>query len=125
MAKLTIVFGALLILVGIGGFILTGSAHPTALIPAVIGVILVVAGALANTEDAKRRMLWMHIAVTVGLLGALATIKSAWDVTRLARGAAYAHPIAVEEKALTCLLCALFVAFCVRSFIAARRTRLA
>ena len=125
MAKLTIIFGALLILVGIGGFVLTGSAHPTALIPAVIGVILAVAGALASTEDVKRRMLWMHIAVTVGLLGELATIKSAWDVMRLARGAVYPHPIAVEEKALTCLLCALFVAFCVRSFIAARRTRLA
>ena len=125
MAKLTIAFGVLLILVGIGGFVLTGSTHPTALIPSVIGAILAVAGLLANTEDAKRRMLWMHIAVTVGLLGALATIKSAWDVMRLARGVAYPHPVAVEEKALTCLLCALFVAFCVRSFIAARRTRLA
>lgn len=125
MAKLTIAFGVLLILVGIGGFVLTGSAHPTALIPSAIGAILAVAGVLANTQEAKRRMLWMHVAVTVGLLGALATLKSAWDVTRLARGAAYAHPIAVEEKALTCLICALFVAFCVRSFIAARRTRLA
>lgn len=125
MAKLTMAFGVLLVLIGVGGFVLTGSAHPTALIPSAIGAILLLSGVLANTEDAKCRMLWMHIAVTVGLLGALATIKSAWDVTQLARGVAYPHPIAVEEKALTCLLCAIFVAFCVRSFIAARRSRLA
>lgn len=125
MAKLTMAFGGLLILIGIGGFVLTGSTYPTALIPAVIGAILFVSGMLAQTEDTKRRMLWMHIAVTVGLLGVLGTIKSAWDVTQLARGVAYPHPIAVEEKALTCLVCAIFVAFCVRSFIAARRSRLA
>ena len=125
MAKITIAFGVLLVLIGIGGFVLTGSAHPTALIPSVIGLILVVSGVLAQTEDTKRRMLWMHIAVTVGLLGFLGTIKSAWDVMRLAQGVAYEHPIAVEEKALTCLFCAIFVAFCVRSFIEARRSRLA
>lgn len=125
MAKITIAFGVLLILVGAGGFVLTGSTHPTALIPSAIGTILIFSGFMAQTEDAKRRMLWMHIAVTVGLLGALGTIKSAWDVMRLARGVAYPHPIAVEEKALTCLFCAIFVAFCVRSFITARRSRLA
>lgn len=125
MAKIAMAFGVVLILVGFGGFVATGSAHPTALIPALIGLILIVCGLLARTEDVKRRMLWMHIAVTVGLLGALMTIRSAWDVTRLARGAVYAHPLAVEEKALTCLFCAIFVAFCVRSFIAARRSRLA
>ena len=125
MGKITIAFGVLLILIGAGGFVLTGSNHPTALIPSVIGLILAITGFLAQTEDTRRRMLWMHIAVTVGLLGALGTIKSAWDVTRLARGVAYPHPIAVEEKALTCLLCAIFVAFCVRSFIVARQSRIA
>lgn len=125
MAKITIAFGVLLILVGLGGFVLTGSSHPTALIPSGVGVILCLAGFLAQTEDAKRRMLWMHIAVTVGLLGALMTIRSAWDVMRLAHGVIYPHPIAVEEKALTCLLCAIFVAFCVRSFITTRGSRLA
>jgi uncharacterized membrane protein HdeD (DUF308 family) len=125
MAKLTMAFGGLLILIGIGGFVLTGSTYPTALIPSVIGAIILVSGILAQTEDAKRRMLWMHIAVAVGLLGALATIKSTWDVTQLARGVVYPHPIAVEEKGLTFLVCAIFVAFCVRSFIAVRRSRLA
>ena len=123
MAKLTIAFGVLLVVVGVAGFVLTGSVHPTALIPTWLGVVLAVCGGLALTEDAKRRALWMHVAVTVGLLGFLGTIKSAVDVFRLAHGAYFEHPIAVEEKAATCLLCMIFVAFCVRSFVEARRTR--
>lgn len=123
MARLTIVFGVLLILVGVAGFILTGSNHPTALIPSLIGLLLAIAGTLARTEDLKRRMVWMHAAVTIGLLGFLGTLKSAYDVTRLANGVEYPHPIAIEEKAATCLLCLIYVAFCVRSFIEARRDR--
>ncbi len=124
MAKLTIVFGVLLMVVGVAGFVMTGSNHPTALIPSLIGLILAVAGSLANTTDEKKRGLWMHIAVTVGLLGFLGTIKSAFDVMQLAKGVEFPHPIAIEEKAATCLLCLIFVAFCIRSFIEARRARL-
>ena len=123
MAKLTLMFGVLLVAVGIAGYVMTGSSHPTALIPCWIGVVLGVCGLLANTEDAKRRALWMHVAVTVGLLGFLGTIKGAIDTMRLAHGTAFEHPIAVEEKGVTCLLCLIFVAFCVRSFIEARRAR--
>ena len=123
MAKLTMVFGVLLIGVGIAGFVGTGSAHPTALIPSLIGLIVLVCGVIANTDDVKRRALWMHVAVTVGLLGFLSTIKAAVDVNRLAHGVYFEHPIAVEEKAATCLLCLIFVAFCIRSFVAARRLR--
>lgn len=123
MAKLTIVFGVLLVVVGVAGFVLTGSNHPTALIPSFIGALLALAGGMANTTNEKRRALWMHIAVVVGLLGFLGTIKSAFEVFQLAKGVEFPHPIAIEEKAITCLLCLLFIAFCVRSFIEARRTR--
>ena len=123
MAKITVMFGVLLIVVGVAGFVLTGSAHPTALIPCWIGLALAIAGGLARTEDAKRRMLWMHIAVTVGLLGFLGTAKSIYDVIRLAQGVAYEHPAAVEEKAATCVLCLIFVGLCVRSFVEARRVK--
>ena len=62
---MTIGFGALLAIVGVVGFVLTGSAHPTALIPCWFGLALVVCGVLASTPDAKKRMIWMHIAVTM------------------------------------------------------------
>lgn len=125
MAKLTIVFGILLILVGVAGFVATGSAHPTALIPAAAGLLFILFGAMANSENPKKRMLWMHIAVTVALLLFLGTIPADIDVIRMSRGTEFPHPIAVLEKAGMSFLCLLFVAFCVRSFIAARRARIA
>jgi fucose 4-O-acetylase-like acetyltransferase len=123
MAKLTIAFGILLILLGIIGFVATGSAHPTALIPSAIGLLFVLFGVMANTEDSKKRMLWMHISVTVALLAFLGTIPADIDTIRLSRGVSFAHPAAVVEKGAMSLLCLIYVLFCVRSFIAARRLR--
>ncbi|MEO6806427.1 MAG: hypothetical protein ABI286_07850 [Edaphobacter sp.] len=125
MAKLTIGFGILLILLGVFGYIATGSAHPTALIPTWIGILFVIFGLMANTEDAKKRMLWMHISVTVALLTFLGMIPAAIDCIRLAHGATFTYPAAVEEKAALGLLSLIYVLFCVRSFITARRNRLA
>ncbi|NYF80442.1 hypothetical protein [Granulicella arctica] len=123
MAKLTIVLGILLVLVAAAGFIATGSSHPTALIPGAVGLLFVLFGSLANTSDSKKRMLWMHIAVTVALLMFLGLIPADINVFRLAHGASFSHPIAIEEKAASSLLCLLFVLLCVRSFINARRQR--
>jgi len=121
MAKLTIGFGVVLILLGAWGFIATGREHPTALIPAYFGLVLVWSGVLANTEDAKRRMLWMHIAVTVGLLGFLGAGAMVIVENVKAHGAPLAHPIAVESQGAMAAICLVFVGLCVRSFIAARR----
>jgi ABC-type transport system involved in cytochrome c biogenesis permease subunit len=125
MAKLTIAFGTLLILLGLIGYFATGSAHPTALIPSGLGVIFIFFGVMAKSEDTKKRMLWMHISVTVALLGFLSMIPADIDVIRLSRGVYFPYPAAVEEKAVMSLLCLLYVLFCVRSFINARRSRLA
>jgi hypothetical protein len=125
MAKLTIGFGILLVVLGIFGYVATGSVHPTALIPAGIGLFFVLFGVMANTENSKKRMLWMHISVTVALLTFLGTIPADIDTIRLAHGTYFAHPAAVEEKGALSLLCLIYVLFCVRSFIAARRNRLA
>ena len=124
MAKLTIGFGILLILLGILGYVATGSAHPTALIPVGIGLLFVLFGVMANTEDSKKRMLWMHISVTVALLVFLFMIPAAIDVFRLAHGVSFPYPAAVEEKAALGLFSLIYVLFCVRSFINARRSRL-
>ena len=123
MAKLTIVFGLVLILLGVFGFVVTGHHAPTALIPAIVGAILAALGALANTEDAKKRMLYMHIAVTIGLLGFLGTVKSIVDYIEMVNGRQFPHPVAVEEKAAMAGVLLVFVILCVRSFISARRAR--
>ena len=123
MAKLTIMFGIVLILLGIVGFVSSPLHAPTALIPCAVGVILAFLGALASTEDAKKRMLHMHIAVTVGLLGFLGTAMSIWQYIQMLRGVQFPHPIAVEEKAAMSIVLLVFVILCVRSFINARRAR--
>ena len=125
MSKLTIVFGVVLILLGVASFVLTGSAHPTALIPVWFGIVLALCGVLANTPDSKRRMLWMHIAVTIGLLGFLFPGFMAIKEWASAHGGPLAHPAAVEAQAAMSVVCLLFTALCVRSLIAARRSRAA
>ena len=125
MARLTIAFGILLILTALVGFVSTGSSHPTALIPAAAGLIFILFGTLAKSNNPKQRMLWMHVAVTLALLLFLGTIPADIGAFRLAHGADLPRPAAIVEKAAMSLLCLLFVLFCVRSFIAARRERLA
>ena len=71
MAKVTLVFAVLLIALGLGFYLGTGSKAPTALIPTWFGVALGLFGILANSPEASRRKLFMHINVTIGLLGFL------------------------------------------------------
>lgn len=127
MARLTMYFGIILIGIGIYFFIATGSAHPTSLIPCWFGIVLAICGALANSDDQRKRMLYMHIAVTIGLLGFLFPgfmgIKDL--VVAHSTQTPLAHPAAVHEQLLMAVLCFAFVLLCVRSFIAARRTRIA
>ncbi len=121
MARITIIFGVLLILLAAWGYIATGSEHPTSLIPAGFGVLFIFFGTLARSPDAKKRMLWMHISVTVALILFLSLIKADIQMFHLA---AQPHPIAVEEKSAASVLSLAYVLLCVRSFIEARRARL-
>jgi hypothetical protein len=123
MHRLTLIVGFVLIVIGTWGFVATGHTHPTALIPAFAGLILVVCGAAANTPNPKQRMLWMHIAVTVSLLGFLATAPSIFTEFKVFQGMIVPHPVAVEEKAAMSIVCLIFTLLCIRSFISARRTR--
>jgi len=125
MAKVTILFGVLLFLLGVVVWVATGRHAPTALIPAYVGIVLGLLGLLAKTENQKRRMLMMHIAVTLGLLGFLGTAKSIWDFIQMERGRVFARPVAVEDKAVMSVMLLIYVLLCVRSFIKARRQRIA
>jgi len=124
MAKVTYVFGVLLMLVGLVGYFGTGSAHPTALIPTWFGIALVVGGCLAVSPSEGRRMLFMHINVTIGLVGLIGAIASALH------GYGHARSLGMDPdyKALAAqlsmaVLLLIYVNLCVRSFIQARRSR--
>jgi fucose 4-O-acetylase-like acetyltransferase len=123
MAKITVLFGVLLIILGAASFILTGHKFPTSLIPVAFGILLVTFGSMAETPETRRRMLFMHIAVTIGLLGFLATAPALVSAVQLFKGKLFPYPAAIEEKAAMSVLLLIYVVLCVRSFIAARRSR--
>jgi hypothetical protein len=123
MAKVTLVFAGLLIALGLAGFLDTGSQHYTALIPAWIGLALGLFGFLAISPNEGRRKLFMHINVTIGLLGLIGTGVEMIRSSLAASSAGKAiNPIALASKVTLAGLLLVYVILCVRSFIAARRS---
>ena len=123
MPRITLYTGILLIFTGIVFYVLTGSLHPTALIPCWFGLALAICGSLAANGSDRKRGIFMHIAVTAGLFGFLGGAIMAIVEVFKSGGFPLLHPHAVEEQVLMALICQVFVALCVRSFIAARRAR--
>jgi uncharacterized membrane protein len=121
MPQIAVVFGLLLCLVGVGFYAGTGAASVTALIPAFIGLPLVVAGLLARREARRRHA--MHAAALLGTLGLLGSLRGAARLPALLGGGEVARPAAVAAQSITAALCLVFVALCVRSFVNARRDR--
>lgn len=118
MFKYSIAFGIALIVVGIGGYIVTDMQSPTALIPAALGILLLIAGFVARNPNLRKHA--MHVAALVGLIGIGGTAKGA---IALFSGAELARPAATISQAITFVLCLGFVILCVKSFIDARVLR--
>lgn len=118
MWKSAVSTGALLVVIGVGGYLGTGQASVTALIPAGLGVLLVLCGALARRERMRKHA--MHAAAAVGLLGFLGSAPGLARVVRMLGGAEIERPVAALLMAITAVICALFVGACVKSFMDAR-----
>ena len=123
MAFPTILIGLTLVFIGLqgyfdfGGLLGVETGQPTALIPAAIGAILVVCGALSRDDRLRKHV--MHVAAAVGFLGALYRPAKTLAQT----GTVDLSAVPVRLQLATAALCLLFVILCVRSFIAARRAR--
>jgi hypothetical protein len=116
MAATTILFGLALIVLGFGGYFLTGTSSFTALIPAAFGLLLVVLGFIARSESARKHA--MHAAAAVALVGFAGALMSLLRTPAGVRSA-----VAVYSQIAMVLLTGIFVALCVKSFIDARRAR--
>ncbi len=119
MPKTSILFGRLLLLLGIAGYVYglvaTEHASPTALIPAVFGIILLILGYLANKKENLRKHL-MHAAILVALLGFIAVA-----IRLVPRLGELTLSAAVISQLLMAVICLLFVVLAVKSFVDARR----
>lgn len=113
MATTTRIVGAILVVVGLVGYLATDGAHLTALLPGVLGLVILVLGILAGRIEAGRHAI--HAALAVALVGGLGALPRAADV---ADGGA-----AAIASLVTVVVAFAYVALGVRSFLAARRSR--
>ena len=121
MAKVTLVFAVLLAALGLAGYLGTGSIHFTALIPLWFGLALGLGGFLAISPSESRRKLFMHINVTIGLLGFLgAAVEAVRGYVHAASAGLAPDQIALASKLTMSGLMLIYVFLCVRSFINAR-----
>ena len=124
MAKVTIVFGILLIILGLVGFFGTGAIHHTALIPTWWGLALCLGGILAISPSEKRRKIFMHVNVTIGVLGLIGATAVAVQGYEHERSLGIEPDyIALAAKLAMAVLLLIYVNLCVRSFIQARSSR--
>jgi hypothetical protein len=123
MARMTLVFALVLVVLGLAGYLGTGSAHPTALIPTWFGLALGLFGFLAISPNEGQRKLFMHINVTIALLGFLgAAGRGVYGYMHATAAGISPDAIALESQVAMAVLMLVYVILCVRSFIAARRS---
>lgn len=119
MPATAIMTGSILVFVGLCGFLYpymrSGEGHPTALIPAGIGALILICGVIASLNEALRKHL-MHAAVVIALLGFIAT------AVRLIMKASELN-LAVLSQLATSIVCLVFVILAIKSFTEARRSR--
>jgi hypothetical protein len=123
MAKTTIGFGIAFIVLGLAGYFGSGMASPTALIPAVFGVLFCSLGAIAR--DPAKRKHTMHAAALLGLLAVLGAGRGLTQIGPLLAGEPVERPNAVIAQSIMAVLGLIFVVLCIKSFRDARRNRVA
>ena len=113
MHRWTILFGLLLLAIGLGDYYFADVKQPMVLIPAVLGIAIFVCGAVAM--QGAMRMLAIHVAALIGVIGFVGPLVTLFEDT--------ANTAAVLAKGLTSALCLMFVLRCVNSFLEVRRAR--
>ena len=119
MPRIIFIFAVIFVLLGVGAYLITGAQSWTALIPAIFGLLLAIAGGV-SLKSLKHGG---HIAALVGLLGFLGTAKSLGKIPALLSGEPVERAAAVGVQASFAILSLIFVALCVKSFIDARKAR--
>lgn len=121
MPQVTIIYGTLLVALGLWGKFGVDSGSVTALIPAFFGAPLIVCGLLARNERFLKHA--MHVAAMLALVGTLGSFRGLLKLPALLAGEELERPMAVVSQSVMAALSIVFVALCVRSFIQARRAR--
>ena len=111
--------GLILIVTGLAGYLVTGAASVTALIPAFLGILLLASGIIGRREHLRKHA--MHAAAVLALLGFLGSLRGVGPFFTLLAGGTVDLPVAAVTQTITAVASAVFIVFAVRSFIEARR----
>jgi len=112
--NLTTGYGAMLVLWGIAVSILSESDSITSYFPSMLGAPILLSGVLA-TRNPEQRKLWMHIAVSFGLLCAIGGTRF---FMVMSDGLNYAS----SSMLMLLVTGSAYTFLCVRSFIEARKS---
>ena len=119
MARTAWVFGFCLVALGVGLWLGTGRQSITALIPAFFGVAFVLCGLWARSPKGRKPA--MHVAAVLALAGMGGTAKGLLGAFAHLGGTPADRPAAVFGQAAMFVMCLVFFALCVRSFVRARK----
>jgi len=119
MAKISIVFGLILIILGLVSYFGISSESITALIPAFLGVPILILGFLSLNEKYLKHS--MHAAAVLMLLGFGGTVSGLIKFFRMLGGEIFERPSAITIQAIMAVICLIFLVLAIKSFIDARR----
>ena len=117
MAKLTIAYGVIFILMGLYGYFGISSESITALIPTFLGIPMLILGWLGlNEKYLKHAMHGAAVLMLLGFIGTSIRILPAFFSEEPIK-----RPAAITMQTIMAILCLVFLIFAVKSFIDVRR----
>ena len=121
MAKISITFGIILIILGLISYFGISSESITALIPTFLGIPVLILGFLGLNDKYLKHA--MHGAAVLMLLGFGGTVGGLIKFFRMLGGEVFERPSAITIQAIMALICLVFLILAIKSFIDARRKR--
>ncbi len=121
MPRVAMLFGVIFIILGLVAYFGISSESITALIPAFLGLPMLILGWVAQNEKYLKHA--MHGAAVLALLGLGGTVGGLIKFFRMIGGEQFERGSAITVQAIMALLCLIFLIFAVRSFIDARRKK--
>lgn len=117
---LGIVLGILLVVLGVGAYVLSDFASITALIPAFFGVLIAILGMVGYQRTGRQRLAAYGIGL-LAVLGLLGSTRGIPDIIALLTGGAVESTIAAISQGTMIVIC-LVLLVAVMQFIRDRRT---
>lgn len=120
MAVVTLTLGAILTATGVIAYLVSDSSSWTALIPSIVGVLLLIAGFVARHDQLRKHAI--HGALLIALLGAIGSLRNVIQIGDVFAGE-HSAPAAPVVSTIMFVLLVGYLIVGINSFISVRRQR--